>query len=281
MTWFPVDDKFHSHPKAGAASLAAIGLWTLAGSWANDHLQDGNIPHHIVLSLSRGATELAEELVTVGLWRRTKSGYRFHQWDERNALRSEVTVAREKKSTGGALGNHRRWHAATGKIDPKCPYCGPSVTDRKPPNQPIANAARSDRYAPPNPSEGWPVDNRNDGNDQPELDRTTDRYTDAISDRTPNPPLPYLSPGFTGGALTTATNGRAHADSPPPNRCPNHIDKPSADPCGPCKDARVGFEHWQAEKRARIDVAAKCRLHIGELAHNCRPCAADRKAAPQ
>lgn len=250
MPWFPVDDRFHSHPKAAAASLAAIGLWTLAGSWANDHLQDGNIPQHVVQSLSRGATELADELVTVGLWRRTKAGYRFHQWHERNATRSEVTVARDKKSSGGVLGNHRRWHAATGEVDQKCAYCKPptsKATPRKP-------------------------------------DRSTDRSTESHTDRLANPPLPILSPGFTGGAVSTATNGRAHADSQPPTRCPEHLNDPDPPPCGRCADARRAHTRWETEQAAivvnRDRNAPRCpeRNHGYELAHSCRLCAAERNA---
>lgn len=246
MPWFPVDDRFHSHPKAAAASLAAIGLWTLAGSWANDHLQDGNIPQHVVQSLSRGATELADELVTVGLWRRTKAGYRFHQWHERNATRSEVTVAREKKSTGGVLGNHRRWHAATGKVDPNCAYCKPSTSKTTPKTS----------------------------------HRSTDRSTESHTDRLANPPLPIPST-TKGGTVPTVTNGRANPGSEPPsNRCDQHQTEPATGPCGPCKDARIAAEQWHAAKRARIDQEPRCtvRTHEYELAHNCRLCAADRNA---
>jgi len=149
MTWFPVDDRFHSHPKAAAVSLAAIGLWTLAGSWAKGQPSNGDVPQHMITSLSRGATELADELVTAGLWRRTKAGYRFHQWSERNPTRSEALAAIEKKSRGGRLGNHRRWHTGPkGKSDADCEFClvvhkNPgSVTDR-------STDDTSDRY--PNP----------------------------------------------------------------------------------------------------------------------------------
>lgn len=173
MPWFPVDDRFHSHPKAGAASLAAIGLWALAGSWAQDHLTDGDIPEHMIRSLSRGAIELADELVSVGLWRRTKAGYRFHQWHERNATRSEVTAAREKKSSGGVLGNHRRWHASPGgKPDPKCPYCGDDQEVRR---------SKKDRST----------------------DRSTDRSSEGGSDRTPNPPIPSHTTESSTNSLTS------------------------------------------------------------------------------
>ncbi len=121
--WFKVDDSFHSHPKATAASLAALGLWTVCGSWSGDHFTDGFVPDHMIPILSRGQAQLADELVNAGLWRRTKGGYKFHQWDERNPTKSVAIASAEKKASGGALGNHLRWHAKGGKQNPDCQFC--------------------------------------------------------------------------------------------------------------------------------------------------------------
>ncbi|MDF5758581.1 hypothetical protein [Spongiactinospora sp. TRM90649] len=110
MTWFKVDDSLHSHPKAMAASLAALGLWTVAGSWSGDHLTDGFIPDHMIPSLSRGQSELAKELCAAGLWRRSKGGYQFHQWHEdgdgtaRNPSREVVENTRAKRAAAGRKG---------------------------------------------------------------------------------------------------------------------------------------------------------------------------------
>lgn len=110
MVWFKVDDRLHSHPKALATSLAALGLWTLAGSWSSDHLQDGFVSDQAVSQLSRGANELADELVAAGLWRRVRGGYRFHQWHEdgdgtpRNPTRKQVEQDRAKRAAAGRLG---------------------------------------------------------------------------------------------------------------------------------------------------------------------------------
>lgn len=123
MAGFTVEDSLHSHPKALEASLAAIGLWTLAGSWSGDHRKDGFVSDRAVESLSRGSVELADELVAAGLWKRAKGGYRFHQWEQRNPTASEadrITVAR---SIGGALGNHLRWHTEEGKQKADCQFC--------------------------------------------------------------------------------------------------------------------------------------------------------------
>lgn len=129
MVWFKVDDKFHSHPKALSCSLAALGLWAVAGSWSSDHPNDGFVSDDVVRSLSRGEPALADALVAAGLWRRAKGGYRFHEWDAdgdgsvRNPTRSEVMAAKANQSSGGAIGNHRRWHVQRGVTDANCRFC--------------------------------------------------------------------------------------------------------------------------------------------------------------
>lgn len=116
MTWFKVDDSLHSHPKAMAASLAALGLWAVAGSWSSDHLTDGFVPDHMIPLLTRGTDKLSEELVAAGLWKRTRGGYLFHQWHEdgdgskRNPTKKEVVDNRSKRAEAG-----RRGGLASGK----------------------------------------------------------------------------------------------------------------------------------------------------------------------
>ncbi|MEU1736497.1 hypothetical protein [Streptosporangium sp. NPDC020145] len=93
MTWFAVDDGFHSHPKVMAADPAALGLWVIAGAWSCANLTDGFVPDHALPRLAEGARELAPKLVAVGLWRRARGGYRFHDW----ATYQESREARLKK----------------------------------------------------------------------------------------------------------------------------------------------------------------------------------------
>jgi len=38
--------------------------------------------------------------------------------------------------------------------------------------------------------------------------------------------------------------------------------------------------HWPVAAKANLPRPEPCQWHIGEQAHNCRCCAADRKAAP-
>src|SRR6266704_3002926 len=105
MPWFPVDDSFHSHPKALATSLAARGLWATAGSWSSAHLTDGVVPVHVLASLG-GTPELAAELVAAGLWRRTRQGYVFHDWFDWGSKRTaaEIRELRKVRADSGRKG---------------------------------------------------------------------------------------------------------------------------------------------------------------------------------
>lgn len=123
MTWFKVDDSFHSHPKVLASTPAALGLWVVAGAWSSANLTEGYVPDHALPRLLPDPEPLARELVANGLWRRERGGYRFHDWIAYNPTRSEATAAREKMASGGAIGNHRRWHEAKGVVDAQCAYC--------------------------------------------------------------------------------------------------------------------------------------------------------------
>lgn len=100
MTWFKVDDTLGSHPKARAAGLAAMGLWVVAGAWSSQHLTEGFVPGWYVKSWPSGHKRAAD-LVESGLWIEADSGYRFHQWEERQPTKEQVeserAAARERQ----------------------------------------------------------------------------------------------------------------------------------------------------------------------------------------
>ncbi|MDX3109699.1 hypothetical protein [Nonomuraea angiospora] len=273
VTWFRVDDGFNSHPKQTAASLTAIGLWTVAGSWSAKHLTDGFVPDHQIPSLSRGQVELAKELVRAGLWRRTRGGYQFHEWDAdgdgtvRNLKKTEVVTERRKKSSGGRIGNHRRWHEARGISDPDCPYC------------------------------------------QGEH-RSSDRYSDRGSESGANPPVPshpksqspsgFDSKGVThssslsvGDARATPTDDDLKIDQTIINLLaeltgrtvsPNHAASVRQQILGgrsvkPDKRGNYVLRAIRERPRDFLPAAApaeKCLIHL--LEQPCRSCAADRLA---
>lgn len=104
MPYFPVDDGFHSHRKAIKAGLAAIGLWTMAGSWSNKEGTDGFVPDYIVARFSPDYEQLAAKLVEVRLWSAAEvageKGWQFHDWTgaeegvRRNYTREETVQRR-------------------------------------------------------------------------------------------------------------------------------------------------------------------------------------------
>ena len=106
MPWFPVDDKFHSHPKVMATSPAALGLWVVAGSWSSDYGTDGVVRDEQLLRLLPDAAPLAAELVATGLWKRIRGGYAFHDWTEWGSKRSGAAdkELRAKRAEAGRKG---------------------------------------------------------------------------------------------------------------------------------------------------------------------------------
>lgn len=99
--WFKVDDnlfaddKVLSMKRAELLRVAAIGLWTLSGSWSGHQESDGFIPAHMVEELG-GVDNLATALVEAGLWEQVDGGYQFHNWGKYQALHAELEERRQK-----------------------------------------------------------------------------------------------------------------------------------------------------------------------------------------
>ena len=101
MAWFKVDDKLHGHKKAARAGVAAMGMWTVAGSWCADHLTDGFVPDYIAERFAPGQVEeLAASLVSAGLWTPDEydgdAGWRFNDWCDYQPTREDVEAQRER-----------------------------------------------------------------------------------------------------------------------------------------------------------------------------------------
>ena len=97
MAWFKVDDGFHSSRKLlripKRVRFAAVGLWTVAGSWAADQLTDGNVPDYMISEFG-GPPAAPAALVEVGLWERTQGGYTFCNWHEYQPSKKDVDAER-------------------------------------------------------------------------------------------------------------------------------------------------------------------------------------------
>ncbi|MDQ0735151.1 hypothetical protein [Arthrobacter agilis] len=100
MAWFNADDKMHSHPKVRAAGLEATGLWLVCGTYCTDYLTDGVVPGWHVQSWPKGR-QLAQRLITAGLWTAEGDQYRFLSWTEyqrtKEQVENEKRKARERK----------------------------------------------------------------------------------------------------------------------------------------------------------------------------------------
>jgi hypothetical protein len=151
VTWFKVDDSFYDHPKIFDAPDCAVALWTRAGSWSARNLTDGFVPANLPARLCDDPERAIKELIERGLWKRTKGGYRFHDWFEYQPSRSDVIGAQVKKASGGVLGNHLRWHVKKGVQNPDCQYCQEkdssvirSVSDRSSESGPNPDPTRPD-----------------------------------------------------------------------------------------------------------------------------------------
>lgn len=101
MTWFHVCDTMHSHPKARRAGLAAVGLWSVAGSWSAQTLQEGFVPRWFVDSWPSGR-RLADRLVAAALWEPAEmggeEGWRFHDWTGNGNPTAEEEKDRKAKN---------------------------------------------------------------------------------------------------------------------------------------------------------------------------------------
>lgn len=101
MAWFKVDDGFHSSPKLMKIPrryrLAAIGLWTIAGSWCANQETDGVVPGYMIEEWG-GTSALVNQLVTVGLWLRIEDGAEFHSWSDYQPTRAQLEAGRQKNA---------------------------------------------------------------------------------------------------------------------------------------------------------------------------------------
>ena len=114
MSWFPVDDAAHSHPKMRRAGLEAIGLWTVCGSFCMAYLTDGFVPEWFVKQHPRGMA-LAKRLVDASLWRAgingEDNGWWFHDW-KTECTKERIEEARANARARKQKSRESRTHGA-------------------------------------------------------------------------------------------------------------------------------------------------------------------------
>ncbi len=156
MPWVLFDDQYPIHRKVAGLSDTAFRLHSAAIFWCRRNGTDGFVSEEDldqVCAQVRTPARFAAECVRRGTWHDAGfacpsgncpapmegKGWVIHDYLEYQPTKDETEVARKKgqeqKSSGGKLGNHRRWHVARDVIDPGCQWCGPdppSVSDRYP-----------------------------------------------------------------------------------------------------------------------------------------------------
>jgi len=138
MAWFKVDDKLHSSKKLlkipRRHRLAAIGLWTVAGSWAADQVTDGNVPDYMIPEWG-GTENLVQQLVAAGLWTPSFDGHGFSNWSEYQPMKADIEAGREKnaaKLRKWRESNHGTNHDVTGLQGGYEPVSNPAPDPTRP-----------------------------------------------------------------------------------------------------------------------------------------------------
>lgn len=136
MPWFKVDDGFANSKQVVRIPrkfrCAAVGLWTLAGTWSSKELTDGFVPEHMLEELAATKAD-AGRLVEAELWCAVDGGWQFVGWEKYQPTRVQVLAERDKEAD-----RKRRWREAkTGKSDPRPPApseeCPTGTTPSVPP----------------------------------------------------------------------------------------------------------------------------------------------------
>jgi 5-methylcytosine-specific restriction endonuclease McrA len=126
VTWFKIDDSFHSHPKALQAGNVALGVWVRCGSYCAQHLTDGHVPTEV--GGMYGSTHATRRLIQVGLWEPHPQGWVMHDYLDYNPSRSEVLSDRQYNVRKASLHRDPNLVAAVRARDGShCRYCRVAV----------------------------------------------------------------------------------------------------------------------------------------------------------
>jgi hypothetical protein len=101
---------FWQHPKFLMISEEATALWIRALAYTNGSKTDGFVPSAALCLLSRSkrSTNVARELVAVGLWETVDGGWMFHDWSEYQPSRESVIASRGAAAERAQRSRERR-----------------------------------------------------------------------------------------------------------------------------------------------------------------------------
>lgn len=137
MTWIKLDDSLPDHDRAVRAGDRAMWLWVTGLCWCSRHLTDGRIPVAIVPRLNGApdALDLAQVLVDVGLWSKSKKGFVVKNYT--TFQRSKEQVVNEREKTADRVKRHREKRAGNGVTNGAETHSERAGSDSDPPNPPV------------------------------------------------------------------------------------------------------------------------------------------------
>jgi hypothetical protein len=96
MSWVRLDDRVQHHPKILKAGPMAAWLWVCSIGYCSSQLTDGEIPDQALPTFGlRNILKLASTLVNTGLWERTPTGYRVHDYLAFNPTADQIRQKRQ------------------------------------------------------------------------------------------------------------------------------------------------------------------------------------------
>lgn len=193
---YVVSDGMPAHPKLVEAGGDAGWLHVCALGYCSRYGTDGVISLKQALDVSdrRSAAKLIKILVEQDLWHAPghqckkcpqplPGRYVIHDFLEELGGSADEAAVRQAKGTGGAFGNHQRWHELRGQPDPECRFCIALGSDNRS-HTDSDDRSESDRICDPS----------SDRICESDTDRISDPMRSAEPDSSPRdkPPLPPL-----------------------------------------------------------------------------------------
>ncbi len=125
-SWFGIDPKLWRSAKRFRVSTAAMGLWSMAGSWSREEKTAGFVPRGALRAIAPDLSDelalaLADELVGArvdgihehGFWIPMANGWQFNDWDDyQHQTESEAEKAERisaLRREAGLRGAQARW----------------------------------------------------------------------------------------------------------------------------------------------------------------------------
>jgi hypothetical protein len=132
--YVPLDVNYPHDAAIRAAGEAAELLYVRALAYCKRVKTDGFVPSYDLPVVSIGMRSVPRRvaaLVKHGLWTEEAGGYRVKAWGKWNKPVTSQEAFIEGQSEAGSRGNHERWHAKRGVVEPSCTWCNPNrVADR-------------------------------------------------------------------------------------------------------------------------------------------------------